>query len=401
MEIAEKELNFEDTESAFQHRTDQELRRTYRLFKLIDSPFLTRIGPPLVMKALQWKLPIEGLVRETLFEIFCGGSSLVDSIPVLEKLDSFGVKTILDYSVEGEKNEEGFEQTYKELLRSIEFGGSQQSVTFVALKVSGLANIDMLEKRQEGIQLTGEEQDGYNRAKIRLQKLCEASVGHNLPLFIDAEESWIQDEIDLLAEEMMQLFNREKVYIYTTLQMYRHDRMAYLEQLLQKSVAHNYLLGVKLVRGAYLEKENERAEEKGYPSPIQAHKEATDRDFNQALRLALNHLDKLAICAGTHNEKSCALLAELMKSSGIPIHHAHISFAQLLGMSDHISFNLSQMGYRVAKYVPYGPVKAVIPYLMRRAQENTAIAGQSSREVELLKKEVDRRKKKPPKVGGS
>ncbi len=395
MEIAEKELNFEDTERAFQYRTDKELRRTFRLFKLIDSPFLTRIGPPLLMKALQWKLPIEGLVRETLFEIFCGGASLEASIPVLEKLDSFGVKTILDYSVEGERSEEGFDQTYKELLRSIEFGGRQQSVTFVALKVSGLANVDILQKRQEGIGLTDEEQAAYNKAKTRLHTLCEASVGHDLPLFIDAEESWIQDEIDLLAEEMMQLFNREKVYIYTTLQMYRHDRMAYLEQLLQKSERQDYFLGIKLVRGAYLEKENELAEEKGYPSPIQAHKEATDRDFNQALQLALKHLDRLAICAGTHNEKSCALLAELMNREGISPKHPHISFAQLLGMSDHISFNLSQMGYRVAKYVPYGPVKAVIPYLMRRAQENTAIAGQSSREVELLRREVSRRKKSP------
>lgn len=394
METVRTELNFEDTALAFQHRSDKELKRIYRLFRLIDSPFLTRIGPPLVMKALQWNLPVEGLVKYTLYEIFCGGPSLEASLPVLEKIDSFGVKTILDYSVEGENTEAGLEYTFRELLASIEFGGGQASVAFIAMKISGIADVELLQKKQGGADLKAAEIKAYQRSKQRLYTLCEASVTHDLPIFIDAEESWIQGEIDELVEEMMETFNREKVYIYTTLQMYRHDRLDYLDQLLERGKKKGYVLGVKLVRGAYLEKENEQANEKGYPSPMQPNKRATDTDFNQALRICIAHIDRLALCAGTHNEESSALLADLMREKGVPHDHPHVSFAQLLGMSDHISFNLAQRGYRSAKYVPYGPVKAVIPYLMRRAQENTAIAGQSSREVELLKKEVQRRKNK-------
>lgn len=394
METVRTELNFEDTALAFQHRSDKELKRIYRLFRLIDSPFLTRIGPPLVMKALQWNLPVEGLVKYTLYEIFCGGPSLEASLPVLEKIDSFGVKTILDYSVEGENTEAGLEYTFRELLASIEFGGGQASVAFIAMKMSGIADVELLQKKQGGTDLKAAEIKAYQRSKQRLYTLCEASVTHDLPIFIDAEESWIQGEIDELVEEMMETFNREKVYIYTTLQMYRHDRLDYLDQLLERGKKKGYVLGVKLVRGAYLEKENEQANEKGYPSPMQPNKRATDTDFNQALRICIAHIDRLALCAGTHNEESSALLADLMREKGVPHDHPHVSFAQLLGMSDHISFNLAQRGYRSAKYVPYGPVKAVIPYLMRRAQENTAIAGQSSREVELLKKEVQRRKNK-------
>ena len=401
METVRTELNFEDTALAFQHRSDKELKRIYRLFRLIDSPFLTQIGPPLVMKALQWNMPIEGLVKNTLYEIFCGGPSLEASLPVLDKLDSFGVKTILDYSVEGENTEAGLEHTFQELLTSIEFGGRQASVAFIAMKMSGIADVEILQKRQAREALDTSENEAYERSKQRLFALCEASVSHDLPIFIDAEESWIQGEIDELVEEMMETFNKEKAYIFTTLQMYRHDRLAYLEQLLKKGKEKGYVLGLKLVRGAYLEKENERASEGGYPSPIQPNKQATDTDFDQAIRICIDHIDRLALCAGTHNEASSALLADLMREKGISQAHPHISFAQLLGMSDHISFNLAQRGYRSAKYVPYGPVKAVIPYLMRRAQENTAIAGQSSREVELLRREVQRRKnKKAPKNGG-
>ena len=286
------------------------------------------------------------------------------------------------------------EHTFNELLTSIEFGGKQASVAFIAMKMSGIVDVDILQKKQAGKALETSEEEAYKRSKQRLYTLCEASVTHNLPIFIDAEESWIQGEIDALAEEMMETFNQEKVYIYTTLQMYRHDRLAYLDLLLKKGKEKEYLLGIKLVRGAYLEKENGRAVEGGYPSPIQPDKQATDSDFDRALQVCIEHLDYLALCAGTHNEASSALLADLMRKRGIPPNHPHISFAQLLGMSDHISFNLAQRGYISAKYVPYGPVKAVIPYLMRRAQENTAIAGQSSREVELLKREVKRRKNK-------
>ncbi|MEM9722113.1 MAG: proline dehydrogenase family protein [Bacteroidota bacterium] len=392
MHSTKEKIDFNNTALAFQHYSDKELKRLYRLFRLIDSPFLTRIGPGLVEKSLSWGLPVEPLLRKTLYEIFCGGPNLEASLPTLNKLDSNGVKTILDYSVEGEKNERGFETTFDELYRSIEFGGREKAVSFVALKVSGLGDVDLLAKLQAGSQLTPSEQEAFQRIKKRLSTLCEASVNHDLPVFIDAEESWIQGPVDEMVEELMAAYNTDKAYVYTTVQLYRHDRLAYLKKLLKGSETRHYIPGIKLVRGAYLEKENERAEEWGYPTPIQPTKAATDADFNTALELCIQSIEQVAICAGTHNEASSMLLVELMEKHGLAPNHTHICFAQLLGMSNHISFNLAAQGYRTAKYVPYGPVKAVIPYLMRRANENTAIAGQSSREVELLRKEVKRRR---------
>ena len=394
MYTTKEKIDFNNTALAFQQYSDKELRRLYRLFRLIDSPFLTRIGPGLVEKSLKWGLPVEPLMRKTLYEIFCGGTDLQASLPTLNKLNAYGVKTILDYSVEGEKNEKGFEATFQELYRSIEFGGQEESVSFVALKVSGLGDVDLLAKLQAGSTLSDAEKEAFQRIKRRLSALCEASKTYDMPIFIDAEESWIQDTIDEMVEELMAAFNTNKAYVYTTVQLYRHDRLAYLKKLLTGSDSRQYIPGIKLVRGAYLEKENERAKEEGYPTPIQPSKAATDRDFDEALEICIQNIEKVAICAGTHNEASSMLLVELMEQHGLEPNHPHICFAQLLGMSNHISFNLAAKGYRTAKYVPYGPVKAVIPYLMRRANENTAIAGQSSREVELLRKEVKRRRKR-------
>lgn len=385
-------LNFRNTEFAFAHKSDKALKRTYRLFRMIDSPFLTKVGPPLVTFALKLRLPIEGLIKKTIFDIFCGGTSLEGTRARSEQLFKNGAYTILDYSVEGKNTEESYDATCEEVIRTLQQGAKYEAVAFSAMKVSGIADSELLTKVDAGQQLNAEEQAALARGKARLAKICAVSEQFGQPVFIDAEESWFQDSIDTWAEEMMRKHNREKALIYTTTQMYRHDRLAYLKDLIKRSGEEGYLIGVKVVRGAYIEKENDRAQEQNYPTPMQPNKPATDAAYNAALALCVENVDHVALCAGTHNEDSSALLAELVDAKGIPHDHPHILFAQLLGMSDHISFNLAHHGFRAAKYLPYGPVRAVLPYLFRRADENTSIGGQSSREVELLRMEVKRRK---------
>ncbi len=387
-----KVIDFNNTQKAFESLSDQRLRWIYRLYRLIDSPFLTRIGPKIIQVAIKLRLPVEGLIRRTLYDVFCGGVTLEETSNKIEQLNTFHVKTILDYAVEGEKNERGFDETMNQLLQSIEFSGSIEAIRFVAMKVTGIANFDLLAKKQHQKVLSPKEEISLERAQNRLDRICEAAVRHKTPVFIDAEESWIQTVIDTWAELMMMKYNKEKAYVYTTLQMYRKDRLEYLQYLITLAERKDFQLGVKIVRGAYLEKENQRAAELGYSSPMQLSKQDTDRDFNTAITTSLSSIGLLWICAGTHNEKSTRTLIEEMSLNNIVPSEPRVWFSQLLGMSDHLSYNLTDAGYNVAKYVPYGPVRAVIPYLMRRAQENTAIAGQSSREVELLREEVERRK---------
>lgn len=394
MKILEKEeqLSFQDTELAFRHMSDRALKRRFRLFKMIDSPFLTRIGPPLVTFALRIGLPITGIIKRTIFDIFAGGTSIRGTQTRSDDLLKAGVQTILDYSVEGRKNDPGFDATRDEIIATLRYGAEQKAVAFSAMKVSGIAHFEYLTKNDTQAPLNEEERASLERSKARLEAICQVAYDLKQPVFVDAEESYIQRGIDRWTEEMMERFNQEQAIVYHTVQLYRHDRLAYLEGLIQRAKERGYILGVKLVRGAYLEKENERAEEMGYATPMQPDKASTDRDYDAAVRMCLDDFEQVAICAGTHNEQSCMLLAEMMQQRGLNPGHAHVIFAQLLGMSDNISFNLAHHGYNVAKYLPYGPVKAVLPYLFRRANENTAIAGQSSREVQLLQNEVRRRK---------
>lgn len=387
-----QQVDFDNTELAFRARSGARLRRDYLLFRLIDSPTLTRIGPPLLERALRWGLPVTGVVRKTLFALFCGGESLVDSAARSDLLYRHGVHTILDYAVEGGKDEAGFEATCAEILEAIAYAGQQEAVAFTACKMTGLASMDLMTRVQAGVPLTAADEAAFARVKARAERLAQAAQAAQTPIFIDAEESWIQDVIDGLAEDLMARYNRDTPLVWTTVQLYRHDRLAYLDRLIARSRAEGWILGVKLVRGAYLDKENRRALAQGYATPMQPHKAATDRDFDAALAHCVAHIDHVALCAGTHNEQSGQHLVQLMAAHGLPAGHPHIWFAQLLGMSDHISFNLSHAGYQVAKYLPYGPVRAVLPYLIRRAEENTAIAGQSSREVDLLRRERQRRK---------
>lgn len=385
-------VSFENTERAFQARSNAKLARTYWLFRLIDNPFLTKWAPKLLNLAFSLRLPVEGIVKKTIFELFVGGESLAETAETSAYLDQYGVRTILDYSVEGEKNIEGFDRTRDEIIATLAHGAQHESVAFSACKLTGLAPFDLMARIQAGAALTDAEQQAYERVQQRLEAIAQAAVQYDTPLFLDAEESWIQDFIDSMAESLMEKYNRAKPLIWTTVQLYRHDRYDYLRGLIQRSRERGYVLGVKLVRGAYLEKENQRALDHGYPTPMQPSKRATDRDFDAALATCVRNLGHVAVCAGTHNENSSRYLMQLMQTYGIAPQHPHIWFSQLLGMSDHISFNLAHQGYNVAKYLPYGPVRAVMPYLMRRAEENTAIAGQSSREVTLLKREMRRRK---------
>jgi proline dehydrogenase len=351
--------DFNDTLHAFSAKDNAQLKTSLWLFRMIDSPLLATWGPKMMNMAFSLGLPIESLVKKTLFQQFCGGSSLEDTIPTSQKLFQYGVKTILDYSVEGEKTEAGFDATGKEIIATLVHGGKNEAV---------------------------------EKIRARLDAICQAAVANDTPVFIDAEESWIQTTIDELAEEMMEKYNSDKPLIYTTVQLYRHDRLQYLRELIRRSKSNNYFLGVKLVRGAYMEKEGEHAAEIGYPNPIQLNKAATDSDYDAASTLCLDNIEHVAICLGTHNEESSRMIAALLEERNIPHNHPFILFAQLYGMSDHISFNLAHNGYNVAKYLPYGPVKAVMPYLMRRANENTSIAGQTGRELLLLKQEMKRRK---------
>lgn len=392
MQTPNSTVSFENTEIAFKAKSDGALKQSYWLFKLIGYNWLVKVGPPLVNAAFAMHLPITGIIRKTVFKQFCGGESMDDCNQTIDDLYSYKVGTILDYSVEGEQVEANFDATMQETLHTIRKAKGNKKIPFTVFKVTGVARFDLLAKVNAKQALTAAEESEFGRVRNRIHTICKEAHTNNVRLFIDAEESWIQDAIDDMAREMMLEFNRTSCIVYNTLQMYRHDRLAYLHTCYQDAVAHNYLLGLKLVRGAYMEKERKRADEMGYPSPIQPNKEATDKDYDEALKFCMLHLDKISICAGSHNEESSLLLTRLMQEKGLAHDDERIFFSQLFGMSDHISFNLSSAGYNVAKYLPYGPVKSVMPYLFRRAAENTSVKGQSGRELTLITKEVKRRK---------
>jgi proline dehydrogenase len=351
-----------------------------------------KIGPPITNFAVKIGLPIKGLIKATIFKHFCGGETIRECEKTIKSLESGGVGTILDYSIEGEDDEKVFDETCEEIIRTIKRAAKDKAIPITVFKVTGVGRFGLLEKLDAKTTLTPEEQQEWKKVQDRVLAICEKAHSVNVPVMIDAEETWIQDTIDLLALNMMRKFNKEKAIIYNTYQFYRHDKLDSLMDDNEVAVKEKFILGAKLVRGAYMEKERKRAEEKGYPSPIQPTKEDSDKDFNLALEYCTDNIKSIAFIAGTHNEESCRLLTELLDKKKIDHKHPHVYFAQLLGMSDNLSFNLADADYNVAKYVPYGPIKAVLPYLFRRAQENTAIAGQMSRELGLIVKEKQRRK---------
>jgi len=385
-------LSFENTEIAFRNSTNTDLTRAYWLFRMININLFVKMGPPITNFAMKIGLPIKSLIKGTIFKHFCGGETIEECDNTIKKLYKGGVGTILDYSVEGEDEEHIFDATSDEIIKTINRAAGDKAVPITVFKVTGVGRFGLLEKLDAKAQLSTQETTEWEKVQARVLAICSKAYRSDVPVMIDAEETWIQDTIDMLALDMMRKFNKEKIIVYNTYQLYRHDKLASLKHDHSTAVKDGFILGAKLVRGAYMEKERKRAAEMGYQCLIQSNKASTDRDYDAALHFCMDNLDTLAFVAGTHIENSCRLLAELLNEKQVPHDHPHVYFSQLLGMSDNLSFNLADAGYNVAKYVPYGPVKAVLPYLFRRAQENTAIAGQMSRELSLIIKERKRRK---------
>lgn len=390
--MTELKLDLQDTAAAFADKSNSELKEKYRLFKMLNSPTLNALGTRAAMFALSVGLPVEGLIKRTIYEQFCGGETIEECEPVVEKLGAAKIGSILDYSVEGKSTEHDFDNTKDEIIRTIDRGRKDPMVPFAVFKTTGIAPLGTLERMSGKKRLDGKSQAKCERIHSRVQEICEYAHRKGQPVFIDAEESWIQDAIDRLAMEMMEKFNTSQPIVYNTIQLYRKDRLQYLRDSRRQANKSGFILAVKLVRGAYMEKERDRAAEQGYDSPIHEDKAATDEDYNAAVDYCLKHLDEVSFVAGTHNDESVQHLVTRMDELGIAKEHPYVNFSQLYGMGDNLSYVLAKNSYNVSKYVPYGPVGDAIPYLIRRAQENSSAAGHMSRELDLIQKELKRRK---------
>ena len=385
-------INFENIKVAFADKSDKDLSRAYLLFKTISNPFISNTLTAFIKVAMWLHLPINWAIKATVYKHFCGGTTIENSQATIEKLWESHIGTILDFSAEGKENEEDFNLAMNETIASIQKAKSESSIPFSVFKPTGLARFALLEKISNNSNLTKEEEIEKTIFEGRIENICQTASDNKVPLFIDAEESWIQDAIDDIAIKMMQKFNKNEAWIYNTLQLYRNDRVDHLEMLFKLAAEEKFFVGLKLVRGAYHEQEIERAKEKGYNCPVHTIKENTDIDYNKALTLCIENIDFVSVCAGTHNEESSALLVELLNKHNISKDDKRVYFSQLLGMSDHISYNAAKEGFNVVKYVPYGPIKDVLPYLIRRAEENTSIAGQMGRELTNIIEEKKRRR---------
>ena len=400
-------ISFDNTENAFAYKTDKELKKARLLFRTMSFQTLVKLGTRITPWAIRSGLPVKGLIRKTIFKQFVGGENLEETAVIAKKLGEYAVQVILDYGVEGGHSEEAFDHATDEFIRVIDYAGSQPNIPYMSVKVTGLARFSLLEKLDHSVELnagslmkrfakaleslTPDEKTEWQRVEDRLLRICRTAEQKNVGVFIDAEETWIQDPIDVMTILMMEQFNKDRVIVYNTLQLYRHDRLQFLKDSCEAALHRNFILGTKLVRGAYMEKERKRAQEMNYPSPIQPSKEATDRDFNASIQFCIDHLDRIALVVASHNEYSNLFTTQLLQQKRLPLNHRHVHFSQLYGMSDNITFNLARVECHVSKYLPFGPIKDVIPYLMRRAQENTSVKGQTGRELALIKKELKRR----------
>lgn len=402
-------ISFDNTRNAFAYKSDKELKRAHFLFSAMHYPWIVKWGTQLTPWAIKTGLPINGIIRSTIFQQFVGGETLEQTAGVAKKLGDYGVQVILDYGVEGGHNgEKGFDEACDTFIQVINYASTQTNIPFMSIKLTGMCRFGLLEKLDHSVDgtegtlmkrythaletLSDEEREEWQRVHDRMHRICAHASQKGIGVMIDAEETWIQDPVDVLAMLMMDQFNKEKAVVFNTLQLYRHDRLAFLHDSIEAAEKRNFILGVKLVRGAYMEKERERAAEKGYDSPIQPDKETCDLDYNAAVKLTIEHIEKVSVIIASHNEYSNMYGTQLLQEKGLPLNHEHVHFSQLYGMSDNITFNLAKAGCHVSKYLPFGPIKDVIPYLMRRAQENSSVAGQTSRELLLIKKELQRRK---------
>jgi len=393
-------LSLNNTQNAFAYKSNTDLNKAKWLFTVIQNPWIVSLGTRFTPMLMKSGLPINGLIRSTIFNQFVGGETLEESARVTKMLGSYGVQVILDYGVEAKEGDASFDAVTEQFIAAIEFAATQDNVPFVSVKLTGLSSMHLLERLNDaprlrsGIHDSESDDAAWNRLKERMYAICDVAATHGIGILIDAEETWIQDPIDRLAIELMGVYNKEKVIVYNTYQLYRSDRLRFLELSHKIAAEGNFILGAKLVRGAYMEKERARAEAMGYPSPIQIDKSATDADFDAAVVYCLDHLDQIGLIVASHNEASNLKCAQMMQDKGLPNNLPHIHFSQLYGMSDHISFNMASEGYKVSKYLPFGPLHDVIPYLMRRAQENSSVNGQTNRELLLIRQEIARRKAK-------
>ena len=402
-------ISFDNTEYAFAYKSDNELKRAHFLFSMMGKSWLVKLGTKLTPAAVKWKLPfVKPLIRKTIFKQFVGGETLEQNVAIADKLEKYGVRVILDYGVEGKEGEDNFDHACDEFIRVIKYASTQPNIPFMSIKVTGFARFSLLEKMDAMIHqnqgslmkrylkavddLPANEREEWHRVRTRMLRICETAAKGRVGVFVDAEETWIQDPVDALTILMMDTYNKEKCIVYNTTQHYRHDRLQFLKDSYDAAVERKFILGAKLVRGAYMEKERKRAAEMNYPSPIQPTKESSDKDFNDGVRFCIDHLDKISLVVASHNEYSNMLAVELLQQKGLPLKHQHVHWSQLYGMSDNITFNLAKAGCNVSKYLPFGPIKDVVPYLMRRAQENTSIGGQTGRELVLINKEIQRRR---------
>ncbi|HVF47628.1 MAG TPA: proline dehydrogenase family protein [Pyrinomonadaceae bacterium] len=389
--MSEFNLDFHDTATAFADKSNSQLKEKYRVFKMMNSPLLNSLGSTAAKFALSIGLPVQGLIKSTVFEQFCGGETIEECETAVRRLGAAHIGAILDYSVEGKATEDDFDRTAEEVKRTIHRAKGDPDIPFSVFKVTGVAPLGTLERLSRKKKLDAKSQAKCERIHKRVNEICELAYESGQPVFIDAEESWIQDAIDRLATDMMERFNRERPIIFNTVQLYRTGRLQYLKESRRQAKLNGYIYAAKLVRGAYMEKERERAAKMGYPSPIQPNKGATDADYNAALEYCIKHSHDMAFVAGTHNEASTQLVVEKMYERGIDAGNQNVNFSQLYGMGDNLSYVLGKHGYNVSKYVPYGPVADAIPYLIRRAEENSAAAGHVSRELELISRELKRR----------
>lgn len=401
-------LSFDNTANAFEYKSNEQLKKAHFLFSAMGINWLVNIGTKITPWAIKAGLPIKGIIRSTIFEQFVGGETLEQTAKVADKLEEYHVQVILDYGVEGgDYGEDEKDHARDEFIRVINYAATQHNIPFMSIKVTGLVRFSLLKKmdqlmheakgtlikRYEQVltQLTADEKAEWQRVWDRMMLICNTAASKNIGVLIDAEETWIQDPVDALVTLMMDHFNKTKAVVYNTAQMYRHDRLQFVKDCFEAAEQRNFILGMKLVRGAYMEKERKRATEMNYPSPIQPDKASSDRDFNAAVTFCLNNIDRIATIVASHNDESNLLAAKILDEKGLPHNHEHVHFSQLYGMSDNITFNLAKAGYNVSKYLPFGPIKDVVPYLMRRAQENSSMSGQTGRELRLIKKEMKRR----------
>jgi proline dehydrogenase len=393
-------LSFDNTENAFAYKSDKELKQSRFLFNTMTYPGFVPIGTRITPFLMKTGLPIHGIIRRTIFKQFVGGETLEETGKTNTLLGEYGVQVILDYAVEGKEGEEIFEHAAQEFIKVIKYAATQNNVPFISVKITGIARFNLLQALNEAPRLRSgvhdyeEQMVEWEKLRTRLYTICEAAKANNIGILIDAEESWIQDPVDRLTMEMMEIFNKEKAVVFNTVQLYRHDRLDFLKMSHKIARERGFVLGMKLVRGAYMEKERARASQKGYPSPIQTDKESTDKDYDAGVIYCIENIESISVIVASHNEKSNLLAANLLDKKGLPHNHTHVHFSQLYGMSDNITFNLAKAGCNVSKYLPFGPIRDVIPYLMRRAQENSSVKGQTGRELGLIRKEISRRKGK-------